>query len=136
VRHLNTIYGVRTVPSPLSCDFRENFRFNPTTKCCGEGRGGGSGGRRGDEVIWLRFSCLRCTVIRFMCVSVSAKFGTCTVMSVNGALVEDKCIDSRVNVHILASKNDPFTLTTVQVPNLALTHTKRITVWSVLGNLL
>ncbi len=26
-------------------------------------------------------------------------------------------------------KRVPFTLTTVQVPNLALTHTKRITVW-------
>jgi hypothetical protein len=35
-----------------------------------------------------------------------------------------------VNVHILASKSVPFTLTTVKVPNLALTqtHTKRITV--------
>ena len=31
-------------------------------------------------------------------------------------------------MHILASKNAPFTLTTVQVPNLALTHKKRITV--------
>jgi hypothetical protein len=40
-----------------------------------------------------------------------------------------KCLDSRVNVHILASTSVPFTLTTVQVPNLALTHTKRITVY-------
>ncbi len=39
-----------------------------------------------------------------------------------------KYVDSRVNVHNLASKSVPFTLTTVQVPNLALTHTKRITV--------
>jgi hypothetical protein len=31
-------------------------------------------------------------------------------------------------VHILASKSVPFTLTTGQVPNLALTHKKRITV--------
>ncbi len=31
-------------------------------------------------------------------------------------------------VHILTSTSDPFTLTTVQVPNLALTHMKRITV--------
>ncbi len=37
-------------------------------------------------------------------------------------LIEDKCVESRMNVHILASKNVPFTLTTVQVPNLALTH--------------
>jgi hypothetical protein len=40
-----------------------------------------------------------------------------------------KCVDSRVNVHILASTIVPFTLTTVQVPNLALTHKKRITVY-------
>ncbi len=33
-----------------------------------------------------------------------------------------------MNVHILASTSVPFTLTTVQVPNLSLTHTKRITV--------
>jgi hypothetical protein len=34
-----------------------------------------------------------------------------------------------VNVNILASTSVPFTLMTVQVPNLALTHTKRITGW-------
>ncbi len=33
-----------------------------------------------------------------------------------------KCVDSRVNVHIFASKSAPFTLTTVQVLNLALTQ--------------
>jgi hypothetical protein len=43
-------------------------------------------------------------------------------------LLKIKCVDSRVNVHILASTSVPFALTTVQVPNLALTHTKRITV--------
>ncbi len=32
--------------------------------------------------------------------------------------------------HGLASKSVPFTLTTVQVPNLALTHTKRIVLTS------
>ncbi len=66
-----------------------------------------------------------CIVIRF--VSTSAKFGSCTVVSVNGTLVEDKCVYSRVNVHILASTSVPFTLTTVHVPNfsnLALTDTK------------
>ncbi len=48
-------------------------------------------------------------------------------MSVNGTLVEDKrCVDSMVNVDILAS-SVPFTLTKVQVPNLALTNTKWIT---------
>ncbi len=45
-----------------------------------------------------------------------------------GHLLKIKCVDSRVNVHILASTSVPFTLSTVQVPNLALTHTKRITV--------
>ncbi len=37
-------------------------------------------------------------------------------------------MDSRVNVHNLASTGVPFILTTVQVLNLALTHKKRITV--------
>ncbi len=41
-----------------------------------------------------------------------------------------KCVDSAVNVHILASTIVPFTLTTMQVPNLALIYTKRITVQS------
>jgi hypothetical protein len=45
-----------------------------------------------------------------------------------GHSLKIKCIDSRVNVHTLASKSVPFTLTTVQVPNLSLTHKKRITV--------
>jgi hypothetical protein len=44
-----------------------------------------------------------------------------------GHLLKTKCVDSRVNVIILASTSVPFTLTTVQGPNLALTHTKRIT---------
>ncbi len=39
-----------------------------------------------------------------------------------------KCIQSRVNVYILASTSVLFTLTTVHVLNLALTDTKRITV--------
>jgi hypothetical protein len=46
-----------------------------------------------------------------------------------GHLLKIKCVDSWVNVHILASTSVPFTLTMVQVPNLALTHTRRITVW-------
>jgi hypothetical protein len=41
----------------------------------------------------------------------------------------DKCVDSRANVHISASTSVPFTLTMVQVPNLALTPMKRITVY-------
>jgi hypothetical protein len=47
-----------------------------------------------------------------------------------GYFLKIKCVDSRVNVHILASTSVSFTLTTVQAPNLALTHTKRITVYS------
>ncbi len=43
-------------------------------------------------------------------------------------LLKIKCVESKVNVHILASTSVPFTLTTVQVPNLALTHKKWITV--------
>ncbi len=46
-----------------------------------------------------------------------------------GHLFKIKCVDSGVNVHILASTSVPFKFTTVQVPNLSLTHTKRITVW-------
>jgi hypothetical protein len=38
-----------------------------------------------------------------------------------GHLLKIKCVDSMVNVDILASTSVPFTLTTVQVPNLALT---------------
>jgi hypothetical protein len=44
-------------------------------------------------------------------------------MSVNGTCVEEKMRRLRgVNVHILASKSVPFTLTTVQVSNLARTQ--------------
>jgi hypothetical protein len=62
-----------------------------------------------------------CTVIRF--VWVSAKFGTCTVESVNGTLVAAKvrkCAHSPLNQRILSSSSVPFTLTTVHVPNLIL----------------
>ncbi len=42
-----------------------------------------------------------------------------------GHLLKIKCLVSRVNVRILASTSAPFTLTTVQVPKLALTHTDK-----------
>jgi hypothetical protein len=45
-----------------------------------------------------------------------------------GHLLKIKCIDSKVNVHIFSSTTVSFTLTTVQVSNLALTRPKRITV--------
>ncbi len=44
-------------------------------------------------------------------------------------MLKIKCVDSLVNVHILASTSAPFTLTTV--PNLALSHAKRITVLAI-----
>ncbi len=72
---------------------------------------------------------LFCTVIRFLWVS--AKFGTCTVVSVNGTHVEDKMRRFKgecEHFSILSSTCVPCKLTTVQVPNLALTHTRRITV--------
>jgi hypothetical protein len=49
-----------------------------------------------------------------------------------GHLLKIKCVDSRATVHIIASTSVSFTrTTTVQVPNLAIVETKRITVWSV-----
>ncbi len=43
-------------------------------------------------------------------------------------LLKIKCVDSMVNVPNLTSTSVPFIFTTVQVPNLALTHKKRIKV--------
>ncbi len=61
------------------------------------------------------------TVIRFVRVTRSAKFGTCTVVSVNGNLLKLKYTHSPLNLRIfLSSTSVPFTLTTVQVPNLVL----------------
>jgi hypothetical protein len=57
------------------------------------------------------------TVIRF--VSMSAKFGICTVVGLKKTL----------QVRILASTSVPFRPTTVQMPNLALIETKRSTVF-------
>jgi hypothetical protein len=45
-----------------------------------------------------------------------------------GHLLQQKCAHSPLNKRILYSTSVPFTLTTVQVPNLALTHSKRFTV--------
>jgi hypothetical protein len=53
-----------------------------------------------------------------------AKFGTFTAVSVNGTLVEAKlCTFTLESIRVLSSTSVPFTLATVQVPNLALTHT-------------
>jgi hypothetical protein len=45
-----------------------------------------------------------------------------------GHLLKRKCSHSPLNLRILSSTSVPFTLTTMQVLNLALTHKKRITV--------
>jgi hypothetical protein len=44
-----------------------------------------------------------------------------------GHLLQLKCAHSPLNVRILASTSVPFTLTTVQVQKLAITHTKQCT---------
>ncbi len=48
-----------------------------------------------------------------------------------GHLSKLNCAHSPLILRILSSKSVQFTLTTVQVPNLALTHTKRITVYRI-----
>jgi hypothetical protein len=50
-------------------------------------------------------------------------------VSVNGTLVEDKMRRFKGECAHFVSTTVSFTLTTVQVPNLALTHPKRLTVW-------
>ncbi len=45
-----------------------------------------------------------------------------------GHFLKLRCAHSPLNLRILSSTSVPFTLTTVQVPNLALIHTKWITV--------
>ncbi len=45
-------------------------------------------------------------------------------------LLKLKCAHSPLNLRILSSTSVPFILTTVQVPNLALTYRKRITVYT------
>ncbi len=52
-----------------------------------------------------------------------AKFGTCTVVRVNGTLVEAKVCTFAPWIY---ATRVPFTLTTVQVLNLAITNTKRL----------
>ncbi len=51
---------------------------------------------------------------------VNAKFGTGTVVSVNGTLVEANCAHSTLNVRILSSTSVLFTLTEGAMPILAL----------------
>jgi hypothetical protein len=57
-------------------------------------------------------------------------FGTCTVVSVNETLVEAKmCTFALESTHFICNKCPIYTHDGIQVPNLELTHTKRITVW-------
>ncbi len=62
---------------------------------------------------------------------VCAKFGTCTVVSVKGTLVEAKmCTSTLEFTHFIFNKCAIYTHDGARVPNLGLTlsHTKRITV--------
>ncbi len=47
-----------------------------------------------------------------------------------GHLLKLNCAYSPLNIRILSLTSVPLTLTTVQVPNLELTHKKRITVYN------
>jgi hypothetical protein len=66
------------------------------------------------------------TVISFVCIS--AKFGICTVISLNGKLFEAKIRTFRCPKCVLASTSAPLKPTTEQMPNYALIETKRISV--------
>ncbi len=66
--------------------------------------------------------CLYIPVICF--VSISAEFGTCTKCKWEAKM----CTFTLESKHF-SSTSVPFILTTVQVPNLALVETKRITVY-------
>ncbi len=79
---------------------------------------------------WLLREHVPCSMPRFNCgtvYTVQCTYRACTVFLFDKPI----CVDSRETVYILASKSVPLTLTTVQVPNLELTHTKRITVWDI-----
>ena len=66
------------------------------------------------------------TVIRFVWLVLNLEHASLWVKMEQ--LLKLKCVHSPLNLRILSSTNVPYTFTTVQVPNLALTHTKRITV--------
>jgi hypothetical protein len=68
-----------------------------------------------------------CTVIR-VSYRASAQFGTWTVVGVNGTLAEAKMFTFTLEcIRILSSTSVPFRPMTEQMPNSALTHTKRFT---------
>ncbi len=76
---------------------------------------------------WITDWAERYTEIRSMWVSV--KFGTCTVVSVNWTLVEDKMSRFKGECELFSFNKCPISPpTTVQVPNFTLTHMERITV--------
>ncbi len=67
---------------------------------------------------WLWTQLKNLTVICF--VSISAKFGICTVVDLNGTLVQAKIRKSSIQLRILATTGVPFIPTKVQMPTLAL----------------
>jgi hypothetical protein len=75
----------------------------------------------------LRLQAIVYTVIRF--VSNKAKFGSCTIVGLNGTLGEAKICTLGTYVRILTSSSVIFRPVMVQMPNLALVETKRITVY-------
>jgi hypothetical protein len=76
----------------------------------------------------MRMNTQAYTVIRF--VLNSTKFCICTVVGLNGTLVEAKIRPwDTLNVRILASSSVPFRPTTMQMPNYALIEHKLITVY-------
>jgi hypothetical protein len=66
------------------------------------------------------------TVIRF--VSISAKFGICTVVGLNGTLVKLNAHLGHLNVRLLAKTSVLIRPTTVKMPYLALIETKWLSV--------
>ncbi len=71
---------------------------------------------------------LECTVIRFLWVI--AKFGACTVVSLNRTLLEAKiCIFTLESTHFIVNKCSIYTHDGASAKFIAFVETKRITVW-------
>ncbi len=79
----------------------------------------------------LRRHKYTCTVIRFVLVNV--KFGACTVVGIMGHLQKLKCIHSRIFAFYLQQVSHLYPVT-VQMLNVALIETKRITVCAISYN--
>jgi hypothetical protein len=77
--------------------------------------------RRVDRQTDLMLGYVKYTVIKF--VSISAKFGICTVVDTNGTLTKAKTHIQVSQRRILASTSFPFSPMTVQMQNFALIET-------------